>query len=831
MLIKRLFDLCCVIPFLLLLMPLFIFIIIWIKIDSRGSIFSRQIRIGQHGKPFFLLKFRTEYSDTPDNSARVTHCGAFLRHYKLDLLAQFFNVLKGDMSFVGPRPETPDYVKHYPKAIKKQILSVPAGMTDYASVAFQQEREIMATSIQPELDYIEKILPVKLAYHQQYVQQHNLFIDIGLIFKTIKRQVAFVIKRMYPRLLVILHDMIMVAVAWILAVVIRYQLPLELHVQNILWQVLPLVVLIQSLVLAYNGLHRSIWRFASIPDFSLILRSTLIGTLIIALSLFLFNRFEGIPRSSLAFYPLLAIFFLGTPRLLYRFFREQSISFLLRRQQGKRVLLLGAGSSGDMLARDMLRNPNGGYIPVGFLDDQIRLQGGKVQGVPVLGQVDTVCTVVEALKIDVIIIAMPSISDAQMRRIVELCEQCQKPFLTLPKLDNMMATGQAVNIYSLRDVSIDDLLGREKVQLDWHSIAQRLKEKVVMVSGGGGSIGAELCQQIARLNPTCLIIFERSEFNLYQIDMQLREHFPDLVLHACLGDVTDKVAVDHILERYKPVVVFHAAAYKHVPMLQDQTREAVRNNILGTQTLAEAADRHQCKAFVLISTDKAVNPTNIMGTTKRIAEIFCQALNARSETDFITVRFGNVLGSAGSVVPLFKKQIAKGGPVTVTHPEISRYFMTIPEACQLILQAGAMGEGGEIFVLDMGKPVTIRYLAEQMIRLSGKRPNEDIDIVYTGLRAGEKLYEELFHTEEKLRKTPHQKIFRAAHRSTEWQLLTDTLAELEHLCQHYHEAQMPTLLTRLVPEMHTPLSSSSAIPPPFSDTRSQYHHDSSPSSP
>jgi FlaA1/EpsC-like NDP-sugar epimerase len=596
----------------------------------------------------------------------------------------------------------------------------------------------------------------------------------------------------------------MVALAWMLAIIIRYDLPLLPHVEAVFWQVLPIVVIVQNFVLWYGGLYRGIWRFTSMPDLATILRAAIFGTLAIVLVLVLFNRLELIPRSSLLLYPCLLIFSLGMPRLLYRLWYEHSFNpfkFLLsRKTDHQRVLVLGAGTSGDMLVRDMLRSYNCGYLPVGFLDDQPRLHGGKLQGVPVLGGIDKLSETVESLQVDVVVIAMPAATDEQMRRVVELCEHSSVPVRTLPKLDNLV-NGQ-VNISALHDVAIEDLLGRAKIQLDWQIIEAGLRGKVVMVSGGGGSIGAELCQQIARLNPTALMIVERCEYNLYQIEMQLRQEFPNLVLHAHLGDIADAVAVYHILECYHPDVVFHAAAYKHVPMLQSQLREAARNNVLGTQILAEAAAAQGCQTFVLISTDKAVNPTNIMGATKRAAEIFCQAMNGRTTTSFITVRFGNVLGSAGSVVPLFKAQIAKGGPVTVTDPEISRYFMTIPEACQLILQAGAMGQGGEIFVLNMGKPIKIRYLAEQMIRLSGKVPEKDIKIVYTSLRPGEKLHEELFHADEKLCETTHAKILLAVHRSNDWELLSDTLTQLAVACDNYAESEIKKVLKVLVPELN-----------------------------
>lgn len=604
----------------------------------------------------------------------------------------------------------------------------------------------------------------------------------------------------YNRLPIILHDIVMVGIAWTLAILIRYEWPLFPDVEATLWQALPIVIIVQSLVLWQGGLYRGIWRFASLPDLLSILRTAFIGTLSIALVLVLFNRLELIPRSSLLFYPFLLIIFLGLPRLIFRVWNEHSFNFLLTDQtHPKRVLILGAGTSGDMLVRDMLRIRGNEYMPLAFLDDNPRLHGGDVQGVPVLGNFDQLVETIETMQIDLIIIAMPSASDDQMRRVVDLCKGCEMPVMTLPKLDQLV--NRQVNFGALHDIAIDDLLGRAKIKLDWNIISLGLHKKVVMISGGGGSIGSELSRQVAHLNPTALIIFERCEYNLYKIELQLREQFPDLVLYAHLGDIVDSVAIRHILAKYKPEVIFHAAAYKHVPMLQSQAREGVRNNILGTQTLVEAAVEYACKTFVMVSTDKAVNPTNIMGATKRAAEIFCQTMNEKSNTNFITVRFGNVLGSAGSVVPLFKQQIAKGGPVTVTHPEINRYFMTIPEACQLILQASAMGQGGEIFVLDMGKPIKISYLAEQMVRLSGKIPEQDIKIIYTGLRPGEKLHEELFYTDEKLAATNHPKILLAAHCHNDSEIVMTNLRQLAKDCNDYNQEKIIKAVKQIVPEL------------------------------
>ncbi|MEJ2653526.1 MAG: nucleoside-diphosphate sugar epimerase/dehydratase, partial [Gammaproteobacteria bacterium] len=541
---------------------------------------------------------------------------------------------------------------------------------------------------------------------------------------------------------------------------------------------------------------RGVWRFASIPDLWNIIRAVFLGALAASLVLFLVNRLENIPRSTLLLYPLFATFLLGAPRALYRMWKDHDLSFQ-KVGARRKVLIIGAGRAGEMLARDMRRDDD--YLPVGFLDDQPRLRGAKIYGLPVLGRIDDLPRIVASLAVDVVIIAIPSANAAQMQRVVEQCEQAGVMFRTLPRLGSMFSTQPTMR--EVREVAIEDLLGREQVALDWRRISEALVGKTVLVTGAGGSIGSELCRQIARLGPGKLVAFERSEFNLYNIELELRRGFPDLILAAQLGDVTDPAAVDHVLTTHHPQVVFHAAAYKHVPLLQGQPREAVRNNVLGTRTMVLAAESHGCDTFVMISTDKAVKPTNVMGATKRVAELLCQALSRRSAMRLITVRFGNVLGSAGSVVPLFQKQIAAGGPVTVTHPEITRYFMTIPEACQLIMQAGVMGRGGEIFVLDMGQPVKISYLAEQMIRLSGKAPGKDIKIEFTGLRPGEKLYEELFYEQERLNPTGHKKILLAQSAPVDWERLTRLVDTLGEAGERYDEDGLRLLLNELVPEM------------------------------
>jgi FlaA1/EpsC-like NDP-sugar epimerase len=600
------------------------------------------------------------------------------------------------------------------------------------------------------------------------------------------------------------HDLLMILLAWLGAYWLRFNLeaiPATHWRQALL--LLPVVWLSQGAMFWYFGLYRGIWRFASIPDLMRIMKAVAAGLLVAATVSFLLTRLEDVPRSVFVFDGILLVFFLGGPRFAYRWWKDRHLYHWLNDRRitdgdSKRALIVGAGMAGEMLARDMLRDHFSPFRPVAFVDDDRKKAGKEIHGLPVVGDVERLPELVERYGAELILIALPSATSRQIRRVVEICEGTGLPFRTLPRMQDIVS-GQAT-VKDLRNVKIEDLLGREPVKLDWEAIGRGISGKTVLVTGGGGSIGAELSRQIARLKPARLVVFEQSEYNLYSIELELRNKFTTLPLATVLGDVCDAVAVEHCLTAHKPNVIFHAAAYKHVPLLEDQVRPAVANNIFGTRTVATLASRLGCESFVLISTDKAVNPGNIMGVTKRIAEMLCQDLNARTRTRFITVRFGNVLGSSGSVVPLFQEQIARGGPVTVTHPEVTRYFMTIPEACQLILQAGAIGKGGEIFALDMGEPVKIAYLAEQLIRLSGKTPGEDVEIVYTGLRPGEKLFEELFHDAEKPADTGHPKIHLARCRQVDAATLEKSLSGLATACQGADAKRILELLSELVPE-------------------------------
>ncbi len=605
-----------------------------------------------------------------------------------------------------------------------------------------------------------------------------------------------VFERLKTRTAAFTHDLIMVPVAWLGAFWLRFNLDqIPEHHWKAALAALPLVMVIQGAVYWHFGLYRGVWRFASVPDLVRIAKAIGVGVVIAALAIFFTTRMQNVPRSVFPLYAILLVMFLGGPRLLYRWYKDRQLYVAT----GKRALIVGAGEAGETLVRELLRDRSRGYLPVGFVVDDYEKKGREIHGVRVLGGVKKIPGLVEKMGVELILIALPSATSREMRRIVGVCEETGAPMRTLPALNDLVS-GRSV-VSALRNISIEDLLGREPVSLDWAAINAGIRNKTVLVTGGGGSIGAELCRQIARLGPKHLVVFDQSETNIYAIEMELHRKNPELTISMLLGDVCDASAVNHVFRVCRPEITFHAAAYKHVPILEHQVREAVRNNVLGTQNVARAATSYGCGTFVLISTDKAVNPTNVMGASKRVAEMYCQTAGQQNGgTRFITVRFGNVLDSVGSVVPLFRKQIADGGPVTVTHPEVKRFFMTIPEACQLIMQAAAIGAGGEVFVLDMGEPVKITYLAEQMIRLSGHVPGEDIEISFIGLRPGEKLFEELFHPEEALTQTSHEKILLARSREMDPPAFIAEIGRLERAVEENDVETLNSVLAGLVPE-------------------------------
>ena len=559
---------------------------------------------------------------------------------------------------------------------------------------------------------------------------------------------------MHPRnFFALVYDIAAAAAVWCIAYWLRFNMEIsELYIDGML-KTLWLAVPLQAVIFWGFGLYRGMWRYASVSDLQRILFAVGLAALILSALVFMAGWQDLVPRSVLILDPLLLVLAMGGSRFAYRAWKEHQLYGALH-LRGEPVLVLGAGDAAVNLLKELSRSEE--WRVVGVLDDDPAKLGRVLNDVRVLGRLDEVGRWSKQLQVKHAIVALPSAAAFIRRRVVEAAARAGLNVLTVPSFDDLLSG--KVTVSQVRRVELDDLLGRDPVTLDNAGLQQLLAGKVVMVTGAGGSIGAELCRQISRFQPQRLIFFELSEFALYRLEQEFRDRFPAIQIVCAIGDVKNRPRVAQVLKEHAPSVLFHAAAYKHVPLMETENAwEAVVNNALGTHCIATAAIAAGVEKFVMVSTDKAVNPANVMGASKRLAEMICQLLQRPTGTRFVMVRFGNVLGSAGSVVPKFHEQIARGGPITVTHPEITRYFMSIPEAAQLVLQAGLMGGGGEIFVLDMGEPVKIIDLARDLIRLSGFT-EDDIKIVFTGLRAGEKLYEELLADDEHTLPTPHPKL-------------------------------------------------------------------------
>ena len=550
-------------------------------------------------------------------------------------------------------------------------------------------------------------------------------------------------------------------------------------------------------------LYESLWRYASIDEFLCTVAANLLAGTVIYFIMDFIGMHISLNVNIIAMI-FTMVFTIGI-RISFRLWRR-GLAFIpdMKKDKNKeRVLIVGAGSAGDMILREILNSEYSKFNPVAIVDDDKMKVGRSILGVKILGTTDEVEKIAKEKDIDSIIIAMPSAANEAKAGIIEKCKKTGCKLKIIPGLYQILNSTTTIQD-KIRDVEVEDLLGRESIKLDNEGIKDYINGKTVLVTGGGGSIGSELCRQIAKFNPKMLIILDIYENNAYDIQNELKNNYKDLDLKVLIGSVRDRRRLDMIFNRYKPNIVFHAAAHKHVPLMEESPSEAIKNNVFGTYNVAEAADRYKVQRFVMISTDKAVNPTNIMGATKRCCEMIVQAFNERSNAEFVAVRFGNVLGSNGSVIPLFKKQIKNGGPITVTHKDITRFFMLIPEAAQLVLQAGAYARGGEVFVLDMGKPVRIYDLAEDLIRLSGLEPGNDIAIKVTGLRPGEKLYEELLMSEEGLMKTGHEKIFVGKPTFKDMEGLMEDLDSLKFVIDKGDKKLITDKLKEIVPTFKDP---------------------------
>jgi FlaA1/EpsC-like NDP-sugar epimerase len=604
----------------------------------------------------------------------------------------------------------------------------------------------------------------------------------------------------------------------------EYILPDQVGVPASVWgtfyELLIFVLLVKLLVFGYFRLYAGWWQYVSIQDLvetfkaSHISTAVILGAVYVCRALYVYKAVGvrlAVPDTVLIIDWAATIALVGGMRFLVRVIREGSRPV----SPGglTRVLIVGAGDAGEGILRELYRLPVERYHVVAFVDDDPKKRGIRIHGVPVLGGIENLAAVAERQKAEEVVIALPQPTRDELRRIIEVCKGQKLTFRIVPGVADLI--DGRLDVTRLREVDINDLLGREPVSLDLEGIGQLLTDKVVLVTGAGGSIGSELCRQIANFRPRRLILLEQAENNLFYVDRELRAAHPQLEITPVIADVADEVRLDNVFRHYRPAIVYHAAAHKHVPMMELNPGEAIKNNVFGTKNVADTAARYGVETFVLISTDKAVNPTSIMGCTKRIAEMYCQSLSlqpACAKTKYVIVRFGNVLGSAGSVVPVFREQIARGGPVTVTHPEMRRYFMTIPEATQLVIQASVLGKGGQTMLLDMGTPVKIVDLARDMITLSGFRPDIDVKIEFQGIRPGEKLFEELRTTAEDVLPTPHRKIFVWQSRQCTPEEIQEVLVRLEAVANGRSLQEVQGVLRSIVPEFD-PRTAPGAGPP------------------
>jgi len=593
----------------------------------------------------------------------------------------------------------------------------------------------------------------------------------------------------------VITDIILVNLAYYLSFYIRFDNVIPENYLSVYLENIVILTAIKIGVFTYFKLYSSLWRYASIDELMQIVFASLSANGVAILYVVL--QQQHLPRSIYVITIMLDVAFIGANRLSYRVARRVKNDTLGFNSNQKRVLIIGAGDAGAAVIKELKNHTQLNSKPVAIIDDDVKKEGTRINGVPVVGQRYDIMSVTIKKNIDEIIIAMPSASKKEIKVVVEECKRTKCKTKILPGMFELI--DGKVNIKQIREVEIEDLLGRDEVKLDCDTISGYISDKKVLVTGGGGSIGSELCRQIAKFTPKELTILDIYENNAYDLQNELKKKHVDLKLNVIIASVRDRERMFEILDKLKPDVVFHAAAHKHVPLMEANPKAAVKNNILGTLNLTQAADKAGVKRFVMISTDKAVNPTNIMGASKRVCEMIVQSIDKVSKTEFVAVRFGNVLGSNGSVIPLFKKQIAEGGPVTVTHKDVIRYFMTIPEASQLVMQAGAMAKGGEIFVLDMGQPVKILTLAEDLIRLSGFEPYEDIPIEITGLRPGEKLFEELLLDEEDMSNTSHEKIFIGKPIFTDYKLLIKKLEILKNSLVEISDDKLKDYIEELVP--------------------------------
>jgi FlaA1/EpsC-like NDP-sugar epimerase/lipopolysaccharide/colanic/teichoic acid biosynthesis glycosyltransferase len=791
--LKRIFDILTGLGGVLLLFPLAAAAML-IRFKNSGPVFTREEKMGKGFRKFTIYGFRPvngkslgPFSPPLEVKTRKKRVLRFIEKATICNAPQFWNILRGDMSLFGPKPEGEELIRKF-EGDYREILKIRPGMIDLVSLVSGNGHARGKGPEPSDEGYLHVSLPERVKLARLYAERSSFFYDLKFILRSLFR-------RLYPsrriqdfardlaafrRPVVVGLQTGIFALSNYLAFYIRFEgdVP-EAYLYPFFLYYLPLLLSIRVLFLFAFSLDRGVWRYASIRDVISIVSATTFGSFLFFGAVSYFME-EIYPRSVMVTDWFLNIFMLGGIRMFWRLHQNE-----LKAQLGrKRTLIIGAGDAADLLIRDISRSAFYPHEIIGLIDDNPKTKGLRIRDIPVLGDRRELGSIVEKVKPEEFIIAIPSASREHFKEIVKDLRQYGLPILALPSFWSIL-NGNA-HLSSLNVIDAEDILFRPPVSEALPGVKELLGGKTVMVTGAGGSIGSELCRQILSFGPACVVLLERHEESLFKIERELgaKKDGP-LSVVPVIGDILDVKRVEGVFEEFRPQIVFHAAAYKHVPLMESNPYEAFRTNAGGTRIMAHAAKKYGAHRFVLISTDKAVNPISVMGMTKKIAEEIVKSLGSglspsKSNTKFVTVRFGNVLGSSGSVVPLFTEQIEKGGPVTVTHPEMVRYFMTIPEAVNLVLQAATLGESGDIFVLDMGKPIKIMDLAKRMIGLHGYRPGTDMEIRFVGLRPGEKLEEELFNSYEIVEKTPHPKLLKAISngRNGESAKSLENLAEL-----------------------------------------------------
>jgi len=746
--VKRFLDVCVSLVTLVILAPLLAVVAIAIKLDSRGPVFFLQERVGRGMRRFRVVKFRTMTVPpangeglllTVADDPRITSVGRFLRKTKLDEFPQLLNVLLGDMSLVGPRPEVPKYVELFAEDFEI-VLGVRPGLTDPASFKYRNEAALLGAAADAEREYVQKILPDKIRLAKAYVADSSLLLDLTLILKTLLEAVGMeampvrraILKR--RRVIVVAIHQVLVVAAYYLAWNLRFDGRIPPTEMSIFWRFLPWLLAIRAATFAVFRLYQGLWRYTSMSDAMHIVSAVTVSALPFVLIVrFVYGEAQH-PRSVFVIDAVLLIALMASVRLVRRAYYELGSGPL-----GVRILVFGAADTGEMIVRELKKSDQ--YRVVGLLDDDSQKHGRRIHGVEVLGGRNELPRVVAEKKPSELLIALTRPDPALMRDLVRLLA----PFSVKLSIVSLrtQAAGERSARPETRDVQLEDLLARPVVYVDQQPVNRLLSSRHIMVTGAGGSIGSELCRQIVAHRPASLVLVDRYENGLHATRLDLEGARGATRLVAAVADVTDAQRMEALFQQHRPSIVFHSAAHKHVPLMEENPCEAVKNNVSGTRIVAELAHKHGVERFVLISTDKAVNPTSVMGASKRAAELVIRASAQQGSTSFSTVRFGNVLGSNGSVIPRFMDQIRAGGPVTVTHPDVRRFFMLIPEAVQLVIQAAAAAQNGATYALDMGEQIKLVDMARNLIRLSGLSPDEDIAIEFVGLRPGEKLSEEL----------------------------------------------------------------------------------------